>query len=70
MNTGIATLQTIWDCRWSRLGCRLHGVERQHTEPPWACVRYPGQRRPVTDQECEECEFWETRDPDVAASNR
>jgi hypothetical protein len=71
MTTSIATLQTIWDCRWSRLGRRLHGVEeRQRPETLWVCARRPGQRRCVTEQECEECGFWETRDPDVAASSR
>lgn len=70
MATGIATLQTIWDCRWSRLGRQLHGVEG-HRQPEsfWVCVRHPGKRRGVTEQECEECGFWEKEDPAVAGSN-
>lgn len=71
MATSMATLQTIWDCRWSRLGRPLHGVEeRQQPETLWVCVRRPGQRRRVTEQECEECGFWETEDPEGAASRR
>ena len=36
----IATLQTIWDCRWSRPGYRVIGVE-DHLQPEklWVCVR-------------------------------
>ena len=40
-----ATLQTIWDCRWSRPGYRLMGV-KDHLQPEelWVCVR-TGERR-------------------------
>ena len=43
--TSVATLQTIWDCRWSRPGYRLIGVE-DHLQPEklWVCVR-TGDRR-------------------------
>ena len=60
MNTSsTATLQTIWDCRWSRPGYRLIGVD-DHLQPEklWVCVRL-GERRGVTEEECEECPFWE-----------
>jgi hypothetical protein len=58
--TAIATLQTIWDCRWSRPGYRLFGVgEYLQPEKLWVCVRQ-GQRRGVTDEECESCAFWES----------
>jgi hypothetical protein len=42
---------------------RLHGVE-QRSQPGslWACARTPGRRRPVTDEECDECGFWETEE--------
>ena len=70
MRTRIATLQTIWDCRWSRLGGQLHGVEgRRQPEPFWVCVRQPGRRRRVTERECEECGFWAQEDPDIAGPN-
>ena len=70
MATNIATLQTIWDCHWSRLGRRVLGAdEPQQLETLWVCVRR-GQRRCVTEQECEECGFWEAEDPTVGGSYR
>ena len=67
----IATLQTIWDCRWSRQGRRLPGVdERRQPEPLWVCVRRPGIRRGVSEEECEECGFWELEDPGETDSRR
>ena len=63
MGSNVATLQPIWDCRWSRPGHRLHGVEqRSQPESLWVCARTPGRLRPVTDEECEECGFWETEE--------
>jgi hypothetical protein len=57
----LAPLQTPWDCRWTRLECR---VARKRREPSslWLCVR--DGRRYVVDEECESCEHWETHDPD------
>jgi hypothetical protein len=63
-----ATFQTIWDCRWSRPGYRVFGVEDQlQPEKLWVCVRR-GERRGVTDEECEHCPFWEEL-PAPPASN-
>ena len=57
--TATAALQTIWDCRWSRPGYRLIGVEDDfQPEKLWVCVR-GGERRGVTDEECEECPHWQ-----------
>ena len=71
MAMNIATVQTIWDCRWSRVDLRHHGVgEQQKPDALWVCVRRPGTRRGVTEQECEQCEFWEAEDPDISASSR
>lgn len=55
----IATLQTIWDCRWSRPGYRVPGVE-DHLQPEkrWICVRR-GERDGVTEELCENCPYWE-----------
>ena len=55
----VATLQTIWDCRWSRPGYRIHGVE-DHLQPEslWVCVR-TGDRRGVTETECADCPYWQ-----------
>jgi hypothetical protein len=57
--TSVATLQTIWDCRWSRPGYRLIGVE-DHLQPEklWVCIR-TGERRGVTEEECENCPHWQ-----------
>ena len=71
MAMNIATVQTIWDCRWSRVDRRHHGVgEQQKPDALWVCVRRPGTRRGVTEQECEQCEFWEAEDPDISVSSR
>ena len=57
--TSIAVLQTIWDCRWSRLGYRVTGVPEQlQPETPWVCIR-TGERRDVTEEQCENCAHWE-----------
>jgi hypothetical protein len=57
--TAIATLQTIWDCRWSRTGYRVAGVPEQfQPEAVWVCVR-TGDRRGVCEEECEQCPHWE-----------
>jgi hypothetical protein len=53
-----ATLQTIWDCRWSRLRPRAFDVEPRRPTNPWVCVR-GGDRRPVTEEECGNCPYWE-----------
>ena len=62
--TAVATLQTIWDCKWSRAGYRVAGVpEEFQPESRWICVR--GQERPgVTEEECEHCPHWQMRDAD------
>ena len=58
--TSVATLQTIWDCRWSRPGYRLFGVEDQlQPEKLWVCLRTGG-RRGVTEEECADCPHWES----------
>jgi hypothetical protein len=65
--TSIAALQTIWDCKWSRVGYRVVGVPEQlQPETPWVCIR-AGERRGVTEEECENCPHWEA-DPAREAS--
>jgi hypothetical protein len=60
--TAIATMQTAWDCRWSRPGYRLTGVrETDQPETLWVCVRTEG-RRPVWETDCEGCPHWELDD--------
>ena len=57
--TTTAVLQTIWDCRHSRPGHRIHGVQ-DHLQPEslWVCVRR-GERRNVSEEECAGCAHWE-----------
>jgi hypothetical protein len=57
-STATATLQTIWDCKFSRPGYRLFGVQ-DHLQPEkvWVCIR-TGDRRGVTEEECEACPHW------------
>ena len=58
-HNGNATLQTVFDCRWSRPGYRVTGVP-DHLQPEsfWVCVRL-GERRDVSAEECESCPYWE-----------
>jgi len=57
--TAVATLQAIWDCRWSRPGFRLSNVkESLQPESAWVCIR-TGTRRGVTEAECEHCPHFE-----------
>jgi len=61
--TAVATLQTVWDCRYSRPGFRLFGVgEPLQPESLWVCTRN-GNRRGVTEAECEKCPHWKMDDP-------
>ena len=57
--TAVATLQTVWDCRWSRAGYRVAGVPEQfQPETRWICTR-TGERRNIDTAECEACPHWE-----------
>ena len=57
--TVVSTLQTMWDCRWSRPGFRRVGVDDDlQREKPWVCVR-TGDRRGITEEECADCPYWE-----------
>jgi hypothetical protein len=60
--TAIATKQTAWECKWSRPGFRLAGLEESaQPESVWVCVR-TGERRPVSDERCEQCPYWQADD--------
>jgi hypothetical protein len=55
--------QHVWDCRWATLGPgRIWHVQDCEKKIAWMCERCPGAPRPVTDEECAGCLFWE-RDP-------
>jgi hypothetical protein len=60
--TAVATLQTAWDCKWSRPGYRVIGVPEQlQRESLWVCTR-TGERRSVNEAECDTCPHWEMDD--------
>ena len=60
--TAIATLNTPWDCKWSRPGYRLAGVPEQfQPETVWVCIR-TDERTPVQDTKCATCAFWQQDD--------
>jgi hypothetical protein len=60
--TAIATSQTAWECKWSRPGFRLAGLdESRQPETVWVCVR-TGERRPITEEKCEHCPYWQADD--------
>lgn len=57
--TAIATLQPVWDCRWSRPGHRFIELREQAPrETHWVCLR-EGEPRPVLQEECATCTHWE-----------
>jgi hypothetical protein len=54
-----ATVQTVWDCRWSRPGHHITGVsDALQPEATWVCTR-DGDRRAVCGEECARCSRWE-----------
>ena len=60
--TAIATRQTTWDCKWSRPGFRLAGLDESlQPESVWVCVR-TGERRSISDEKCDQCPYWEADD--------
>jgi hypothetical protein len=60
--TAVATLQVVWDCRWSQPGHRLTNVlDAEQPESRWVCTR-DGHRRSIDEHECEGCAHWELTD--------
>lgn len=57
-----ATQQTAWDCKWSRPGFRLSGIDEAHQpETVWVCVR-TGERRMLGEHTCDHCPYWQIDD--------
>ena len=55
----VATQQTEWECKWSRPGFRLAGIdEKLQLETLWVCVR-TGQRRKLSETACDHCPYWQ-----------
>jgi hypothetical protein len=67
--TATATLQTPWDCKWSRFG-RMHASALAHAEGLWVCIYPGGTRRPIDVAECETCPHWEYEPPAVVNAAR
>lgn len=59
----IATLQTPWDCKWSRFGRMRSTGPNTVAEGLWVCVHGNATRRPIHDTECETCPYWEYEPP-------
>ena len=59
----IATLQTPWDCKWSRFGRMAERQPERSAEGLWVCVYSDGSRRPIQEWECETCPHWEYEPP-------
>jgi len=54
-----ATQQTPWDCKWSRPGFRLAGIDdARQPESQWVCVR-TGERRRLCEHTCDHCPYWQ-----------
>jgi len=55
------SIRSVWDCRWGGLGYRLADVPDGQRPKAlfWMCVRQRECSRPVTEEECGHCEFWE-----------
>jgi hypothetical protein len=67
--TATATLQTPWDCKWSRFG-RVHARERLSAEGLWVCVYPDGIRRTIDAVDCETCSHFEYESPFFVPSER
>jgi hypothetical protein len=65
----IATLQTPWDCKWSRFG-RIHASRSAPAEGLWVCVYPDGTRRSINPSECETCGLFEYESPFSVPSER
>ena len=59
VTTRIATRQSAWQCKWSRPGFQLAGLEESvQPETLWVCVR-TGERRRLSESACDQCPYWQ-----------
>lgn len=57
--TAVATLQTIWDCRWGQPAfLRPDTARGDRYGSRWVCERTGG-AVPVAEGDCESCPYWE-----------
>jgi hypothetical protein len=59
----IATLQTPWDCKWSRFGRMRLTRPNTAVEGLWVCVYGNAGRRPIDESDCATCPNWEYDPP-------
>jgi hypothetical protein len=59
--TAIATYQTIWDCKWSRLADSFV-TPQPRAESIWICIRRDGPSQFVSEEQCATCPLWEATD--------
>jgi hypothetical protein len=64
--TATATLQTPWDCKWSRFGHAQTTSPKRRSEGLWVCAHVVGARRPIDATECASCPDWEYDPPAVS----
>jgi hypothetical protein len=58
----LATRKTPWECKWSRPGFRLAGLDESlQPESVWVCVRLKTRRR-LSDTTCDDCPYWQAEE--------
>ncbi len=59
--TAIAIKQSAWECKWSRPGLRLAGVEEAqfNQKAIWVCVRTGTAASSLAETTCDQCPYWE-----------
>jgi hypothetical protein len=62
-STATATLQTPWDCRWSRFAGTPGAGSNAAAKCFWVCVYGDTAERPICESECETCPNWDFTPP-------
>ena len=63
----VTTLQTPWDCRWSRFASR-RGTAGQRPKTLWVCT-YRCSQIPILASDCDNCSCFEFQPPLEALQN-
>ena len=71
MSYGLKIFQSAANCYWTRNGYRLSGVaDSAQPDDLLVCVREPGARRGVNDDNCKDCELREPMNGGPARATR
>jgi hypothetical protein len=65
----VSLKQAAWECTFARAGRRLMpDPEHGHPESLWICERPTvlGDRRVVSEDECNSCEHWQVQEDDLS----